>query len=87
MLIIRKYLFSIVVFFLAQVSLQAQDEGMEMPPLIPRPLSVRMQPGMFSLSEKTVIVIMEENTRADADVFNELLFKLTGLKLKVMRGE
>lgn len=51
-------------------------------PLIPEPASVAWKDGFFPLTGETEIFYTDSVFRSDAEVFNDLLNRLTGLRLK-----
>ena len=55
-------------------------------PLIPEPASVEWKEGVFSFSGETPIVYTDSVLQSDADVFNDLLNRLTGLRLRSVYG-
>ena len=81
--------FLLLFYFMATAELRAQDsvQGENVLDLIPKPVSVLKQEGVFRLSDETVIVIDNDESKADAEVFNSLLVQLTGLELKIMRTD
>ncbi len=55
--------------------------------VIPKPGSVIIQEGVFSISSETIISIDGNETKSDAEVFNASLEKICGLKLKIVQGD
>ena len=78
-----------ILFFIISFSAPAQDSDQEVHllPLIPKPAYIQMQPGAFQLSEKTVIVIDDDNMKADGEVFNAMLSKIYGTELRIIRAD
>jgi len=80
----------LIIFFLllgACSCAQVGENGEMRLPLIPKPESVQIQKGLFHISENTVIVVDGEETRSDAEVFNQSLQQMFGMRLKVLQAD
>ncbi len=55
--------------------------------IIPQPASLKKNPGSFTITKKTVLVVKDEGDRKAADFFNDYLQQYYGFKLDIDRQE
>ncbi len=80
----KNFFLSFILFFVISVSIAQTDSRETVLPLIPKPASVKLSEGNFSLSSKTIIVVADSELQSDAEVFNLELEKICGFKLPVL---
>ncbi|QDH77698.1 beta-N-acetylhexosaminidase [Echinicola soli] len=77
----RKTTFAILALFLIG-SLQAQETEKHLS-VIPKPAEMTLKEGDFSLNEETYIFAESDQSRKSADIFNNFLDKLYGIRLPI----
>ena len=80
----RNYFLYFILFFVVSVSKGQTANQQIVLPLIPKPVSLKLTEGKFSLSSKTIIVASDSASRSDAEVFNLQLEKICGFKLPIV---
>ncbi len=69
----------ILILFYA-IGLQGQNTIVS---ILPKPLNLQIEKGIFKITDKTNIIVANENTRKDAEIFNQYLSQYYGISLPV----
>ena len=75
---IIKYIFLFFILF-NSYQMYSQDKL----PIIPYPVSVKEDPGVFNINNTTVIIVNDSSVLSDAEIFNEYLNTYYNIKLKI----
>jgi hexosaminidase len=73
-------IYSLLFCFLLTGSLLAQEVS-----IIPKPVSLKVNPGTFTITRNTVMVVPDDADRKSADFFNDYLQQIYGYRLPISR--
>jgi hexosaminidase len=73
--------------FIILVSCSAQQKKQQTISIIPKPASVQINNGTFTVTKKTVIAVADDGDRKAAEFFNDYLQQYYGLKLDIDKQE